>query len=98
MSKYNFLIFLLSAVPSLACAQNSIAVGAQTINTLGLSISGYQYREPSLDVVISAPLLGFDYTSTYAFSNDWFVKADARYAYGSAKYIGSGTQSNIPYS
>lgn len=48
-------------------------------------------------MVISAPLLGVDYTGTYAFGNDWFVKADARYAYGSAKYSGSGTQSNIPY-
>ena len=36
--------------------------------------------------------------ASFTFDNDWFVKADSRYAYGSAKYSGSGTQSNIPYS
>jgi hypothetical protein len=82
-----------------AHAQDSSAnIATQTGNNLGLTISGYQYKEPSLDVVISAPLIGVDYTGTYAFGNDWFAKADARYAYGSAKYSGSGTQSNIPYS
>ena len=51
-----------------------------------------------MDVEISAPLVGVDYTGTYAFGNDWLAKADVPYAYGSAKYTGSGTQSNIPYS
>ena len=87
-----------------ACAQDasaqesSINLATQTGNTLGLTVSGYQYKEPSLSVTINAPLVGLDYTGTYAFGNDWFVKADARFAYGTAKYTGSGTQSNIPYS
>ena len=78
--------------------ESSINLATQTGNTLGLTVSGYQYKEPSLSVTINAPLVGLDYTGTYAFGNDWFVKADARFAYGAAKYSGSGTQSNIPYS
>lgn len=89
---------LLAAVFNAYAQDSSVTIATQTGNTFGLTFSGYQYKEPSLDVVITAPLLGVDYTGTYAFGNDWFVKADARYAYGSAKYSGSGTQSNIPYS
>jgi hypothetical protein len=82
-----------------AYAQDSLVnLATQTGNTLGLTLSGYEYKEPSLDVKITAPLLGLDYTGTYAFGNDWFAKVDVRFAYGSAKYYGSGTQSNIPYS
>lgn len=73
-------------------------MGTQTGNQFGLTFSGYQYKEPSLDVVIDSALLGVDYTGTYAFGNDWFAKADIRYAFGRANYSGSGTQSNIPYS
>lgn len=99
MRKLRAPLLLLSMLSSIACAQDaSVNLNTQTGNALGLTISGYQYKEPSLDVVINAPLVGIDYAGTYAFDNDWFVKADARYAYGSAKYIGSGTQSNIPYS
>ena len=74
---------------------NSLAT--KTGNTIGVTASGYQYKEPAPNVVINAALLGLDYTGTYAFANDWFVKADGRFAYGSAKYTGSGSQSNIPY-
>jgi len=81
-----------------AAQESSINLATQTGNTLGLTLSGYQYKEPSVSVTINAPLVGLDYTGTYAFGNDWFVKADARFAYGTAKYTGSGTQSNIPYS
>ncbi|MBU3596038.1 hypothetical protein ICN10_06435 [Polynucleobacter sp. 86C-FISCH] len=89
---------LLLIVSNVYAQDSSVMIATQTGNTLGLTLSGYEYKEPSLNVVISAPLIGVDYTGTYAFGNDWFVKADARYAYGSAKYSGSGTQSNIPYS
>jgi hypothetical protein len=99
MSNLKPLVTALALLASTVYAQDSsINIATQTGNTLGLTISGYQYKEPSLDVVISAPLVGIDYTGTYAFGNDWFVQADARYAYGPAKYSGSGTQSNIPYS
>jgi hypothetical protein len=89
---------ILMATFNVNAQDSSVSIATQSGNTLGLTVSGYQYREPSLDVVINAPLVGIDYTGTYAFDNDWFVRADARYAYGSAKYTGSGTQSNIPYS
>jgi hypothetical protein len=82
----------------LAIAQERDLLLTASGNNLGLTISAYQYKEPAPDVVINAPLVGLDYTGTYAFANDWFVRADARYAYGPAKYNGSGTQSNIPYS
>lgn len=99
MRKSNFLALVLCLFSGASYAQDSsVNIATQTGNTLGLTVSGYQYREPSLDVVINAPLVGIDYTGTYALGNDWFVRADARYAYGSAKYSGSGTQSNIPYS
>ena len=99
MRKLNPLALMLIFISSASYAQDSsITIATQTGNTLGLTVSGYQYKEPSLDVTINAPLVGVDYTGTYAFGNDWFVKGDARYAYGSAKYTGSGTQSNIPYS
>ena len=99
MKKFSFLPLTALALAYNVYAQESLVnISTQTGNNLGLTISGYQYKEPSLDVKIDAPLLGIDYAGTYAFGNDWFVKADARYAYGSAKYTGSGTQSNIPYS
>lgn len=97
--EFKLIPWVAAILSSFAYAQDpSVNIATQTGNTLGLSISGYQYKEPSLDVVINSALVGVDYTGTYAFGNDWFVKADARYAYGRAKYIGSGTQSNIPYS
>jgi hypothetical protein len=37
-----------------------------------------------------------DYTGTYAFSNDFFLKGDIHYAYSSASYSGSGTKTGIP--
>lgn len=85
---------------SLGYAQSSgdVNLATQTSNTIGLTVSGYQYKEPSVNVVINSPLVGVDYSGIYAWGNDWFVKGDAHYAYGSAKYMGSGTQNNIPYS
>lgn len=91
-------ISLLALTLSVYAQNSSVTVATQTGNTLGLTLSGYQYREPSLDVTINAALLGIDYAGIYAFGNDWFVKGDARYAYGRAKYMGSGTENNIPYS
>jgi hypothetical protein len=99
MSKLPFLPLTMLAFAFNVYAQNSsVNISTQSGNSLGLTISGYQYKEPSLDAVINSALVGIDYTGTYAFGNDWFIRADARYAYGSAKYTGSGTQSNIPYS
>lgn len=99
MKNINLIACVLFTITLSAYAQdNSVNIATQTGNSLGLTVSAYQYKEPSLDVVINAGLVGIDYTGTHAFKNDWFVKADTRYAYGRAKYIGSGTESNIPYS
>lgn len=99
MHKSYFPLLVLSLVLGVANAQEaSVTLATQTGNSLGLTLSGYQYKEPSLDVKITAPMVGIDYTGTYAFGNDWFAQVDARYTYGPAKYSGSGTQSNVPYS
>ena len=76
---------------------NANSLATETGNTIGVTISGYRYKEPAPNVVINAALFGLDYAGTYAFGNDWFVKAGGRFTYGTAKYSGNGTQSNIPY-
>jgi hypothetical protein len=78
MKANQFCLAGLWLIVSNAYAQDpSVIIATQTGNAFGLTLSGYQHKEPSLDVVISAPLLGVDYTVAYAFGNDWFVKADA---------------------
>lgn len=89
-------IGLLSLVGSGLAFANSTNLQTITENRLGLTAGYYYYREPSLNVVLDAPLLGLDYTGTYALKNHWFIQGDARYAYGRATYYGSGTQTNIP--
>jgi len=96
MRNIKFLPVALLATTFSAYAQESLVIIAtQTGNSIGLTISGYQYKEPGLDVVINSALVGVDYTGTNAFGNDWFLKGDAPYAYGFAKYTGSGTQSRL---
>lgn len=96
------LLLLLLAFAQFSQAQSDTQeddfLSTKSANVLGLTVSGYQYKEPAPNVVINAALMGLDYSGTYAFENDWFMRADARFAYGSAKYNGSGSQSGIPYS
>lgn len=49
---------LLAAVFNAYAQDSSVTIATQTGNTFGLTFSGYQYKEPSLDVVITAPCLG----------------------------------------
>ena len=68
----------------------------QSANQLGLTISGYVYDEPSLNVRMTALNVGVEYLGTYAFQNDWFVLGQIDYNNGPVKYSGSGTASGIP--
>jgi len=95
--KNNLLVAaLLSVVGSGAMAQNTLSLKTQTGNEIGLTLSSYSYREPSLNVSMKANNVGIDYTGRYAFGNDWFVFGYANYNNGPVKYSGSGTQSGIP--
>jgi hypothetical protein len=68
----------------------------QSANQLGLTVSGYVYDEPSLNVRMTAINVGLEYLGTYAFQNDWFVLGQMDYSTGPVKYSGSGTASGIP--
>jgi hypothetical protein len=55
MKYIKFIPVALFAITLSAYAQDaSVNIATQTGNTLGLTISGYQYKEPSLDVKIDA--------------------------------------------
>lgn len=92
------IVFLLIGFCAISKAVAADPNSLQTVseNRIGLSAGYYYYREPSLDMVLDAPLVGIDYSGIYKFNPQWFVQADARYAYGRANYSGSGTQKNIP--
>jgi hypothetical protein len=68
----------------------------QSANQLGLTLSGYVYDEPSLNVRMTAINVGVEYLGTYALQNDWFVLGQFDYNNGAVKYSGSGTASGIP--
>jgi hypothetical protein len=88
---------LLTVAATGALAQTAPTLKTQTGNEIGVTISSYDYSEPSLNVSMKATNLGIDYTGTYAFGNDWFVFGNANYNNGSENYSsGSGTQSGIP--
>lgn len=83
-------------VISNALATETNSLQTVTENRIGLSAGYYYYREPSLNVVLDAPLVGIDYSGIYKFNSQWFVQGDARFAYGQATYYGTGIQKNIP--
>jgi hypothetical protein len=87
------LLLPLSSVAAQSSPQN---LKTQSVNQLGLTVSGYVYDEPSLDVRMTAINVGVEYLGTYAFQNDWFVLGQIDYNNGPVKYSGSGTASGIP--
>lgn len=77
----------------------SVVWANQELNTktgqqIGVTVSKYQYREPSVDVEDKGNKLGLDYTSSLELQDDYFVKMDGRFAYGDVDYTGSGTMNN----
>lgn len=91
------LVIALFGCSSIALAQaDQNKLKTQTGNEIGVTISSYDYSEPSLNVSMKATNLGLDYTGTYAFGNDWFALGNFNYNNGPVKYSGTGTQSGIP--
>lgn len=72
--------------------QQEPSLSTQTGHILGLTVSDYVYKEPSLGVKITSTKIGFDYNGTIKLDSSLFLKADFRYATGKAEYSGSGTQ------
>ncbi|MEQ1742910.1 MAG: hypothetical protein ABL869_10510 [Candidatus Nitrotoga sp.] len=86
------LALIFTSLSSLSFAQQIPGLNTVTGNELGLTISNYFYKEPSLDVDIKGQNKGgVAYTGTLAFGGNWFAKADLRYVNGRAEYSGSGT-------
>ena len=90
------LITAMIGVLSLQIANaQSVNISTQTGNEIGATISAYKYQEPTLGMQLTSyQMLGINYTGTYAFGNDFYVKADGRYANGPANYSGTGTTTN----
>ena len=58
---------------------------------IGAQFSTYHYQEPDLNVKLDALKYGINPILTASLYGNWFVKADGRFAMGSADYEGSGT-------
>ena len=80
------------ALSGMACAQTDMleSVRSRDGNELGLTLSHYDYREPSVDVRMTALNVGIEYQRTHALSSDRFWTAGVDYAYGPDSYSGSG--------
>lgn len=87
-----------SAIPEEALEEVSprVSLLTATENMLSLSLSDYQYREPSLNVKMDAKNLGVTYRGTVAFTNNYFVMGQIDYRNGDVDYEGTGVQSNVP--
>jgi hypothetical protein len=85
----------------LLCATSTLAQGqsltTQTENSVGLSLSNYEYKEPGF-MSLRAKVMGIDYAGTYAFTSQWpqtqqtwFVRGELAYKTGSADYTSPRT-------
>jgi hypothetical protein len=91
------LAVILTLLSSLTFAQQIPGLNTVTGNELGLTISNYFYKEPSIGVDIKGQnKAGVAYTGTLAFGGNWFAKADLRYVNGKTNYSGSGTAIGDP--
>lgn len=63
---------------------------------LGVGLSHYTYREPSLSVKLSGVKYGFNGAVTGTLPRDFFWAGDVRYATGDSDYSGSGKNPNRP--
>jgi hypothetical protein len=95
---------IVSAAICLVVSQSALAqtqVPADPLATppgwqIGAQLSDYRYEEPTLGVKIWGPRVGITGAYTFVSAEHWFLKVDGRFAYGSLKYEGSGTQDSIP--
>ncbi len=89
-------IAVLAAFCAVSASASDKTLGTQTGQELGVSVSDYTYKEPSLAVKNDGIKLGVDYTTSMSLQNDWFFKLNGRFAYGKVDYSGSGTSDNNP--
>lgn len=80
----------------LAVADQTANLKTTTGNEIGLTVSSYDYQEPSFNMSNKATKFGIDYNGALALSDDWFLRGDLRYANGKADYSGTGTMSGRP--
>ena len=93
LSKHAACAVAFLALSGMACAQTDALESVRSRNSseLGLTLSHYDYREPSLDVRMTALHIGIAYQRTTALSGDRFWTAGVDYAYGPDSYTGSGS-------
>jgi hypothetical protein len=65
------------------------ALKTQTGNSMGLSLSSYQYQEPGV-MSSKGSKMGLDLRTTKVLQNQQFIRGDLRYAFGTVDYHGSG--------
>ncbi len=80
-------LFCLSSMPA-----KSADIATTTGNSVGLSLSDYNYEEPGY-MNLKAATVGIEYTGTYTFETEWpergmpwFIHGELRYANGAADY------------
>ena len=92
----------LALVCGAAAQAQSSGLGTDSEHRLGVSLIGYQYKEPGV-MTLKAQKIGFDYAGTYAIASQWpnvdrryFVRTEVSYAVGDADYSSpiSGTLAN----
>lgn len=99
MSKALITAVICVAISPVASAQTSVPADPLVTRPgweVGGQLSDYRYEEPSVGVKIWGARAGVTGAYTYTGAGQWFFKVDGRYAYGSLKYEGSGTQDSIP--
>lgn len=89
---------IISCIPVTANADQKISGELKTLTDqeIGVTVSSYDYQEPSLNVSLKATKLGVDYKGAVALEDDWFIRGNFGYANGRADYSGSGTMSARP--
>jgi hypothetical protein len=89
-------VLLLIASSEAFAQSNALNLKTGSTNQIGLTISGYRYDEPSIQVRTTATNVGAEYIGTYAMDGNWFALGQFDYANGPTRYSGSGTASGIP--
>ena len=59
---------------------------------LGITLSNYEYEEPTVDVTLEGYKLGLDFSVIGSAGENWFIRGDVKYATGDTDYTGSGTK------
>jgi len=69
----------------------------QTHDDFNIALLGtsYTYREPSVEVKLTGPRVGFELENTTGFKNGTFFRVNGAYSYGLLTYTGSGTASYV---